>query len=213
MDASKNPISGASYNRPSFNITRLNDPITPGSDNGSSIATISATSFRFYIIQELLETERKYVQALRDLCRVKKALEERDIISAAMINTIFLNIDSILDFQQEFLTWIEEIYLLPHSLQDWGLPFALYEERFSLYEPFVENQPKATATIRQEFVQIAQTGHAIAQDCDYFSASFTRPISRLLKYPLLLRVFSLCLVQVCLLTSCLGSSRKNGCKH
>ncbi len=63
----------------------------------------SQMSYRDYIVRELVDTERKYVQDLENLYDLKKTLEQKGIIPGDVVHNIFLNINAILDFQRRFL--------------------------------------------------------------------------------------------------------------
>ncbi len=118
-------------------------------------------SYRDYIVKELVDTERKYVQDLENLHDLKKTLEEQGALPGDVIYQIFLNINAILDFQRRFLIRVETTNSMPQSRQEWGSPFVYYEEAFNIYQPFIANQRKAAvqhAAIGQRGKQLAALG-------------------------------------------------------
>lgn len=145
-------------------------------------------SQRDYIVAELVETERKYVQDLENLHDLKQNLEQKNFIAGDVVHNIFLNINAILDFQRRFLIKIETTNTQPDEEQEWGLPFANYEESFGIYQPFIANQQKAAALQREEFDKIILAQHPVAQEASALDGFLLKPMQRLVKYPQLLGV-------------------------
>jgi len=145
-------------------------------------------SKRDYIVRELVDTERKYVQDLENLHELKKKIEQKGIIPGDMIHSIFLNINAILDFQRRFLIKIETTNQQPDNEQDWGTPFINYENGFGIYYSFIANQRKAADIARLEFHQISKAEHPVVFDVNTLDGFLLKPMQRLIKYPLLLKV-------------------------
>jgi len=151
----------------------------------------SKMSHRDYVVREMVDTERKYVQDLENLQDLKKTLEERGIIPGDVVHDIFLNINAILDCQRKFLIRVETTNSQPAARQEWGSPFVAYEETFkTCYQPFIANQNKAGRLASQVFDKIQQAGHAVACDLNTLDGFLLKPMQRLVKYPLLLNVGS-----------------------
>ncbi len=148
----------------------------------------SQMSYRDYVVRELVDTERKYVQDLENLYDLKKTLEQRGIIPGDVVHNIFLNINAILDFQRKFLIRVETTNSMPQSRQEWGSPFVANEESFNIYQPFIANQRKAAQLASQVFDQIQYAGHPVACDFNTLDGFLLKPMQRLVKYPLLLKV-------------------------
>jgi len=153
------------------------DDIQPGSQ----------MSYRDYIVRELVDTERKYVQDLENLHDLKQTLEQRGVIPGDVVHNIFLNINSILDFQRKFLIRVETTNSMPQSRQEWGSPFVTYEESFNIYQPFIANQRKAAQLATQVFDKIQAAEHPVACDFNTLDGFLLKPMQRLVKYPLLLK--------------------------
>jgi hypothetical protein len=73
--------------------------INPAAADLDDPAILGKRSQREYIIEELVKTERTYVQHLELLQEFKKLVEEKGIISGDQIHDIFLNLNALLDFQ------------------------------------------------------------------------------------------------------------------
>lgn len=148
----------------------------------------SKMTYRDHVVKELVDTERKYVQDLENLHDLKKALEQKGVIPGDVVHQIFLNINSILDFQRRFLIRVETTNSMPAVSQRWGQPFVTHEEFFSIYQPFIANQRKAAQIANQVFDQIQQSDHPVAADFNTLDGFLLKPMQRLVKYPLLLKV-------------------------
>ncbi|KAI8964720.1 Pleckstrin homology domain-containing protein [Daldinia sp. FL1419] len=146
----------------------------------------SQMTYRDHIIQELVDTERKYVQDLENLHDLKKALEQKGVITGDIIHQIFLNINSILDFQRRFLIRVETTNSMSQDMQRWGAPFVTYEDAFDIYQPFIANQRKAGQIANKVFDKIQLAEHPVSFDFNTLDSFLLKPMQRLVKYPLLL---------------------------
>ncbi|KAH6673238.1 Pleckstrin homology domain-containing protein [Halenospora varia] len=144
-------------------------------------------SYRSYVVSELVDTERKYVQDLENLHELKKTIEQKGVIPGDVVHDIFLNINAILDFQRRFLIKIETTNSQPDDQQQWGLPFTNYEESFNIYKPFIANQRKAADIAKRDFAKISQADHPVVIDFNTLDGFLLKPMQRLVKYPLLLK--------------------------
>lgn len=159
-------------------------------DTKPSAVPGSKMSYRDHVVRELVDTERKYVQDLENLHELKRTIEQRGVIPGDVVHDIFLNINAILDFQRRFLIRIETTNSQPDERQEWGLPFSNYEEAFGIYQPFIANQRKAAAIAMREFDKISQADHPVVVDFNTLDGFLLKPMQRLVKYPLLLKVQS-----------------------
>ncbi|PNY30064.1 Rho guanine nucleotide exchange factor scd1 [Tolypocladium capitatum] len=159
-------------------------------DELASAASGHQMSYRDHIVKELVDTERKYVQDLENLHDLKKSLEQKGAVPGDIVHQIFLNINAILDFQRRFLIRVETTNSLPMALQRWGAPFCFYEDAFDIYQPFIANQRKAAQIANQVFDKIQLSDHPVATDFNTLDGFLLKPMQRLVKYPLLLKVCS-----------------------
>lgn len=145
-------------------------------------------SYRDHVVKELVDTERKYVQDLENLHELKMLIEQKGVVPGDVVHAIFLNINSILDFQRRFLIRIETTNSQPENRQDWGGPFHNYESGFQIYQPFIANQRKAADIAKREFDKLHLAGHPVVEDFNTLDGFLLKPMQRLVKYPLLLKV-------------------------
>lgn len=147
---------------------------------------------RAWIVRELLNTERKYVQDLEVLQSYARALAQHDIIPSDTIHNLFGNLNTLVDVQRRFLICIEENVRRPVDDQHFGHVFRTMENDFAVYEPFCANYAQALDIINAEAPNLVQLkGLSVAEDC-YLEPSYElptfliKPVQRICKYPLLL---------------------------
>ena len=148
---------------------------------------------REHIIDELVKTERTYVQHLELLQEFKKLVEEKGVISGDLVHDIFLNLNALLDFQRRFLIRVEQTNAQPATEQNWGNLFVLYKDAFKVYEPYIANQKKCEQTAMREFDKLKETGgpaemRQMVESPTLLASFLLKPFQRLTKYPLLLQV-------------------------
>ncbi|KAF1984226.1 hypothetical protein K402DRAFT_413984 [Aulographum hederae CBS 113979] len=159
---------------------------------GPTYAAGTKRTQRQHIIEELVKTERTYVQHLELLQDFKKLVEERGIIAGDAIHDIFLNLNSLLDFQRRFLIRVEQTNAQPEEEQNWGKLFVLYRDAFKVYEPYIANQKRCEEVAMREFDKLRETGGSsemrqMVESPTVFSSFLLKPFQRLAKYPLLLK--------------------------
>jgi cell division control protein 24 len=172
----------------------LIENVQPSREDFEQAAHAVKKSQRQHIISELVNTERTYVQHLELLQKFKHLVEEKGIIPGDSIHDIFLNLNSLLDFQRRFLIRVEQTNALPEDEQNWGKLFVLYSEAFKVYEPYIANQTKCEKTVTMNFPALAAgiggASDQIRSMCDSPTTLFgflLKPFQRLSKYPLLLK--------------------------
>lgn len=146
---------------------------------------------RQHIVAELVKTERTYVQHLELLQSFKHMVEEKGIIPGDAIHDIFLNLNSLLDFQRRFLIRVEQTNALPEETQNWGMEFLRYNDAFRVYEPYIANQKKCEKTVLAEFAKLREAGGSnemrqMVESPASLCSFLMKPFQRLTKYPLLL---------------------------
>ncbi|EUC40309.1 hypothetical protein COCMIDRAFT_109154 [Bipolaris oryzae ATCC 44560] len=165
--------------------------VTAGSGEDAD-GVVTKRTQREHIIDELVKTERTYVQHLELLQEFKKLVEEKGVISGDLVHDIFLNLNALLDFQRRFLIRVEQTNAQPAEEQNWGNLFVLYKDAFKVYEPYIANQRKCEATAMREFDKLKETGgpeemRQMVESPTLLASFLLKPFQRLTKYPLLLQ--------------------------
>ena len=170
------------------------EPAEVTNRDGSAVSGAPAAKMtqRDYVVREIVDTERKYVQDLENLHDLKVALEHRGDLSGDHRHAIFMNINAILDFQRRFLIRIEATNSMPDAQQMWGSCFTTYEDGFNIYHQFIAGHQKAAETALREFDKIRLVDHPVATDQSTLDGFLLKPMQRLSKYPLFLKVSWVC---------------------
>ncbi|EKG13041.1 hypothetical protein MPH_09861 [Macrophomina phaseolina MS6] len=170
----------------------ISDDVGNGDGADSDTTTTTKRTQRQHIIDELVKTERTYVQHLELLQEFKKLVEEKGVVTGDAVHSIFLNLNALLDFQRRFLIRVEQTNAQPESEQNWGRLFVLYKEAFKVYEPYIANQKKCEETAMAEFEKLKETGgpqelRQMVESPTHLTSFLLKPFQRLSKYPLLLK--------------------------
>ncbi len=168
---------------------------TPSQVDVSENSSVKRTQ-RQHIIEELVKSERTYVQHLELLQEFKKSVEVKGVITGDAVHDIFLNLNALLDFQRRFLIRVEQTNAKPETEQNWGKLFVLYKDAFKVYEPYIANQKKCEGTAMREFDKLKETGgtsemRQMVESPTHLLSFLLKPFQRLTKYPMLLKVGSL----------------------
>lgn len=84
----------------------------------TSVSLLSNEQVRASVVRELVQTERDFVKILRDVAEgyVAECRLRTDMFNEVQIETIFINLEDLLDFQSKFLKDLE-------SSIDWNAPY------------------------------------------------------------------------------------------
>ncbi|KAF9325702.1 hypothetical protein BG006_010823 [Podila minutissima] len=150
---------------------RLSDPAKP-------------TDNRAKVVNEILETERSFVQDLENLQAYMRALQtDGTVISPETIHLIFANLNALVDFQRRFLIAVETNAAFSPQDQNFGQVFLQHEEAFAVYEPFCANFAEASKLILQEAPKLAKMAH-LMEPIHGITSQLIKPVQRICKYPL-----------------------------
>ncbi|GAA97155.1 uncharacterized protein L969DRAFT_91996 [Mixia osmundae IAM 14324] len=149
-------------------------------------AQLGALDNRAKVVNEILESERKYVQDLEALQNYQRQLQQSDVISQDTIHAIFLNLNTLVDFQRRFLIGVEAHASQPPDQQRFGLLFLQMEDSFACYEAYCANFTSASEVALQENAALMKMSHVMepSYELPFF---LIKPIQRICKYPLLLQ--------------------------
>lgn len=150
-------------------------------------------TIRERVIDEIVSTERDYVQHLENLQQFKNEVEASGAIPGDAVHDIFLNLNALLDFQRRFLIRVEQQNSLPEASQNWGKLFFFYQEQFRVYEPFIANQTKCQNVLETQWdklrlAPVTSNLQDLLETPSTLLGFLLKPFQRLTKYPLLLTV-------------------------
>ena len=97
-----------------------------GATEGGEAQEKKPLDSRDHVVQEMVNTERKYVQHLENLQEYMRALEREEIVSKDVIHNLFLNLNNLVDFQRRFLIRVETQNDRSPKEQNWGSLFVQY---------------------------------------------------------------------------------------
>jgi cell division control protein 24 len=148
-------------------------------------------SQRQHIVEELVQTERTYVQHLELLQAFKQLCEGKGVVSGDVSHQIFHNLDALLNFQRRFLIRVEQTNAIAEDEQNWGKIFIQANEGFMVYEPYIANQKLCEEVVMREFAKLKEAGGTIdmrqlVESPPTLYGFLMKPFQRLSKYPLLL---------------------------
>ncbi|KAL7418470.1 Guanine nucleotide exchange factor for Cdc42p [Cryptotrichosporon argae] len=164
----------------------------------SSQASAGANAFKS--VEELVNSEKSYVQELEILERCSAEILQAELVSAETVFSMFSNLSKILDFQRKFLIKLETEYEPieecrgPHAWAEgrWGLPFVEMEKDFEVYGPYCANYLDAIRVVNEYMVNL-MAGQSLPESdrpCLHpereLQAFMIKPIQRITKYGLLL---------------------------
>lgn len=159
----------------------------------AELGAATKRSQRQHIVDELVTTERTYVQHLELLQSFKQLCESKGVITGDVSHRIFHNLDSLLNFQRRFLIRVEQINAQPEEEQNWGKVFITFSDSFAVYEPYIANQKLCEETVVKEFNKLKDAGGSVelrqmVESPTTLYGFLMKPFQRLSKYPLLLDV-------------------------
>ncbi|KAE8232245.1 hypothetical protein CF326_g2726 [Tilletia indica] len=164
----------------------------PASGNGDGEGSTAARGGLAWSVNELLNTERKYVQDLEAMQSYARALHTYNILAPDTIHDLFGNLNALVDVSRRFLITVEENARRPADDQHFGHAVMAMESDFAVYEPFCANYNKALDTITAETQNLLRLKECPGSEEFYLTPNYElpslliKPVQRICKYPLLL---------------------------
>lgn len=137
-------LASQSYDAGSATIPMPVVPLDPVPDNA------------FKSVEELVNSEKSYVQELEILVRCSQEMVDAHLVSTETSHQIFSNLSKILDFHRKFLIKLETEYepveesgTAAWAEGRWGRPFVTSEGEFDCYGPYCANYLDAIKIVRE----------------------------------------------------------------
>ncbi|XP_049771951.1 spermatogenesis-associated protein 13 [Schistocerca cancellata] len=159
----------------------------------TSVSLLSNDQVRSSVVRELINTERDFVKILTDVAEgyLAECKRRTDMFSPEQINTIFGNLEELLQFQSNFLEDLEQCV-------DWDAPhrscigecFLTHRSGFRIYSEYCNSQPMATATLQElyqhnsysKFFEACRLMRGLIEIP--LDGYLLTPVQRICKYPL-----------------------------
>ncbi|KAL0125257.1 hypothetical protein PUN28_004412 [Cardiocondyla obscurior] len=159
----------------------------------TSVSLLSNEQVRASVVRELVHTERDFVKILRDVAEgyIAECRRRTDMFTEEQIETIFINLEDLLNFQSEFLKDLEDRI-------DWNAPykscvgecFLNHKAGFRMYSEYCNSHPMATATLQElyqhnrysKFFEACRLMRGLMEIP--LDGYLLTPIQRICKYPL-----------------------------
>ncbi|KAK0529521.1 Guanine nucleotide exchange factor for Cdc42p [Tilletia horrida] len=164
----------------------------PAAGNAGSEGAGAAQGGLAWSVNELLNTERKYVQDLEAMQNYARALQTYNILPPDTIHRLFGNLNALVDVSRRFLISVEENARRPSDDQHFGHAVMAMESDFAVYEPFCANYSQALDTINAETPNMLRLKECPGSEEYYLTPNYElpslliKPVQRICKYPLLL---------------------------
>lgn len=148
------------------------------------------SELRDFVIKEILDTERSYVNDLELLQAYSNEVDydKNKQFATIVLVEIFGNINQLVDFQRRFLLEMERILfdgMNLHGLAELFNRFTNEDNPFLVYHTYCSNFPTARQAIIEYKDKLRKYDDIIS--IDLLSSYIIKPIQRICKYPLLLR--------------------------
>ncbi|KAF8332061.1 uncharacterized protein EI90DRAFT_2918931 [Cantharellus anzutake] len=174
----------------------MEEPMPSTSLEGDSTDELSTSSdgdapadpneaFRKHLIKELLDTERQYVRDLEVMQNFATALRTQNLMNQDTIHRLFLNTNSLLDFQRHFLIDLEGVFEQKWPEQRWGQVFIDHETEFEVYEPYCANFESASKLLLEVQDAMMPLSEILNPQTE-LPAFLIKPVQRICKYSLFL---------------------------
>lgn len=180
-EAAMSSLSLSDRGKPTFDLepSPMESTTTLAGDHGLTDAS--------KVFNELVYTERKYLDDLELILKYKNEVRAADNVLAEQLDIMFPNLGVITDFQRRFLNGLECNVGIAYKFQRIGLIF-LHASRgpFRAYEPWTVGQTAAIELLHREGASLRKSSSLIDPGFELHSY-ILKPVQRLCKYPLLLK--------------------------
>lgn len=145
------------------------------------------------MVRELVNTERDFVKVLQDVAEgyVTECRKRKDMFTKEQIDTIFINLEDILEFQTSFLKDLESTIHWDALYKSCvGSTFIKHKQGFTMYSDYCNSHPMATATLQElygfnnysKFFEACRLMRGLIEIP--LDGYLLTPVQRICKYPL-----------------------------
>lgn len=159
----------------------------------TSISLLSNDQVRTSVVRELVNTERDFVKVLQDVAEgyATECRKRKDMFTKEQIDTIFINLEDILEFQTSFLKDLESTIQWDALYKSCvGSTFIKHKQGFTMYSDYCNSHPMATATLQElygfnnysKFFEACRLMRGLIEIP--LDGYLLTPVQRICKYPL-----------------------------
>lgn len=152
-------------------------------DSSTSFEEVKMTK-RQRILEEMIASERVYVDDLARLNKYKEMVKFGKFLPQKTIDLIFANLKELLNFQSKFMIDMEAEIQKDHP--DFGSLFTLHEADFKLYEDFCLNHSAALETLKDN-KEILEMNSDLLDGVGDVEGFLIKPVQRVTRYSLFMR--------------------------
>lgn len=168
-----------------FNIRdRVDSNAISSVTNSSATASDTSKPKRSHILEEMIASERVYVDDLARLNKYKEMIKFERLLSLRTIDSIFANLKDLLNFQRKFMIQMENE--IQKEKPDFGVLFTLHEADFKLYEDFCLNHSLALEVLKKN-KSILERRPDLFEGGGNIEGYLIKPIQRVTRYSLFMR--------------------------
>lgn len=139
------------------------------------------------VFNEIIETERKYVQDLELMLLYKNELLKSEVIDEDQIHSMFPNIDLISDFQRKFLNSLEcNINVSPNNQRIGSIFIHAASDLFKVYESWIIKQMTILKLLSKNALKLKMSSYLLDPGFE-LQSYILKPVQRVCKYSLLLK--------------------------
>lgn len=172
-----------------FDISKDAEPLKEREDaDEKRMSDPVRMSKRERILEEMIASERVYVDDLARLNKFKEIMKFERLLSQKSLDAIFSNLKDLLNFQRKFMIEMESV--VQSSTSDFGNLFISHEANFSLYEIFCLNHALALSTLRENRAVIDSHPQLMESIGGGIDGYLIKPIQRVTRYSLFCETFT-----------------------
>ena len=153
-------------------------------NNSPDVESKKKASKREHILEEMIASERVYVDDLARLNKYKEMVKFERLLSQKTVDLTFANLKDLLNFQRKFMIDMET--QIRKETPDFGALFMLHEADFKLYEEFCLNHSVALESLK-EHKKILEARPDLLEGVGDLEGYFIKPIQRVTRYSLFMR--------------------------
>lgn len=167
-----------------FELKASKDTVIDDKTRNSTESNVVKVSKRARIFEEMIASERVYVEDLARLNKYKEMIKFERLLPQKTIDLIFANLKELLNFQRKFMIEMEN--QIQKDRPDFSYLFQVHESDFVLYEEFCLNHSTSLKALKEN-KKILESRMDLLDCVGDVEGYMIKPIQRVTRYSLFLR--------------------------